>query len=261
MKKPVTISVAIATYNEAEFIGQCLDSVVSWVDQVIVVDGHSSDSTVNIVKKYPKVKIISTTNKPNFHINKQMAIDACTSDWILQLDADEIISSGLALEIKSAINNASLTENGYWLNRANFFLGKFLKKGGQYPDPTLRLYRRGFGHLPCKSVHEQAVVRGSTGHLKNDLLHYADRSFKRYLIRHQRYTNLIAQELFDQKVKLSLSNIFKYLFIKPCYWFLLTYFRHKGFLDGLPGFVFSFFSALRFPIAFIKLYEKYQNRH
>lgn len=261
MKKSVTISVAIATYNEAEFIGQCLDSVVSWVDQIIIVDGQSNDNTVNIAKKYPKVKIISTTNKPIFHINKQMAIDACTSDWILQLDADEFVSSNLAQEIKNTINNLSLLENGYWLNRSNFFLGKFLRKGGQYPDPTLRLYRRGLGKLPCKSVHEQALVQGSTGHLKHDLLHYADRSFKRYLIRHNRYTDLIAQELLDQKVKLSLANFFNYIFLKPIAWFFLTFFRHLGILDGFPGFVFSLFSSLRFPIAYFKLYEKNQNRH
>lgn len=261
MKKKVFISVAIATYNEAEFIGQCLDSIASWVDQIIIVDGQSTDDTVHIAKKYSKVIVVSTTNKPIFHINKQMAIDACTSDWILQLDADEIVSPNLAKEIISTINDPSHHNNGYWINRSNYFLGKFLKKGGQYPDPTLRLYRRGLGKLPCKSVHEQAEVQGSTGHLTNDLLHYADRTFKRYLVRHHRYTDLIAEDLLAQKLKLSFPNYISYIFIKPTHWFFLTFFRHLGILDGFPGFVFSLFSSLRFPIAYFKLYEKYKNRH
>lgn len=261
MKNHSTISVAIATYNEEGFISQCLDSVSDWVDQIIVVDGQSSDKTVSIIKKYKKAKVISTTNKPMFHLNKQMAIDECTSDWVLQLDADEVVGPDLAKEIQQVISDPKTIENGFWLNRANFFLGRFLKKGGQYPDPTLRLYRRGKGKLPCLSVHEQAVVDGQTGHLQQDLLHFADRSFTRYLERHNRYTTLIAQELFDQKIELSITNFFNYFLVQPFFWFILTYFRHKGLIDGFPGFIFSYFSSLRFPIAYTKLYEKYKNRH
>src|SRR3989344_5294181 len=142
-----TLSVVLAVYNEENNLAACLDSIKDIADEIVAVDGSSKDKTVDIAKKFgAKVKV--TTNKPIFHINKQMAIDMATSDWILQLDADERVTPELAKEIKSIVNNQSSIindVNGYWIPRKNWFLGRFLMKGGQYPDYTLRLYRRGRG--------------------------------------------------------------------------------------------------------------------
>ncbi len=248
-----TISVAIATYNEAENIGRCLEAVCSWVDEIVIVDGHSSDDTVKIARKYKNVKVISTDNKPMFHLNKQMAIDACQGDWILQLDADEVVSEILRDEIKKTITDTKY--NGFWIKRKNFFLGRFLTKGGVYPDPTIRLYRRGFGKLPCRDVHEQAEIKGPVSTLNSDLLHYADPNFSRYLLRNDRYTSLIASDLKKAGVKISFSSFLKFFVVKPLSWFFLAYFRHRGYVDAFPGFVFAWYSSLRFPIAFIKLFE------
>lgn len=248
-----TLSLAIATYNEVDNIKRCLDAVSNWVNEIVVVDGHSTDDTVKLIKKYKNAKVISTDNKPMFHLNKQMAIDACTSDWILQLDADEIVTSALKNEILNTIKDTKY--NGFWLKRKNYFLGRFLTKGGVYPDPTLRLYRRGFGYLPCKDVHEQAIVKGPVSTLNEDLLHYADPTFKRYLMRNDRYTSLLAQQLKDNQVKINLLSFINYFTLKPLYWFCLAYFRHKAFVDGFPGFVFAWYSSLRFPLAYIKLFE------
>lgn len=247
------ISIAIATFNEEENIADCLRTVKDWVEEIVVVDGQSQDKTVAVAKKMG-AKVIVTSNKPIFHINKQMAIDACQGDWILQLDADERVTPELRDEILIKIGKTK--NNGFWLPRKNLFLGRYLTKGGQYPDYTLRLYRKGKGHLPCRSVHEQAVVKGKVGHLKNDLLHLADPSFNRYLLRFNRYTSLIADELKEKKVKLDFGNNLDFMFIKPLGWFLSTYFFHKGFVDGFPGFIFSLFSSLRFPVAYIKYWEK-----
>lgn len=181
-----------------------------------------------------------------------MAIDMATSDWILQLDADERISEKLAEEINDAVRNNKF--DGYWIPRKNFFLGRFLTKGGQYPDYTLRLYRKGKGRLPQKSVHEQAIVEGKVGYLKNPLIHMADPTLTRYLKRWDRYTDLMARELGDQKIGLNPIYGLKYLIILPIWWFLLTYIRHKGFVDSWQGFLFSFFSSLRFPVAYIKFF-------
>jgi glycosyltransferase involved in cell wall biosynthesis len=256
-KKNQTISVAIATYNEEKNIARCLDAVHDWVNEVIIVDGESQDKTIEIAKKYSKVKTISTTNKPMFHINKNLAIDACQSDWILQLDADEIVTTELKNEIISLLKKdiKNISENGFWIKRKNYFIGEFLKKGGQYPDPTIRLYKKGKGRLPCKDVHEQAKIEGKIGWLQNDLEHYADTSFSHYLLRHNRYTTLLAQELQDKHIPINLFSFLNYYFFKPVFWFLSTFFRHKGFYDGFPGFVFSFYSALRFPIAYTKYWE------
>jgi len=255
MKKP-KISVAIATFNEEKNIADCLDSIRELADETVVVDGSSTDKTVEIAQKYG-AKVIVTDNPPIFHINKQKAIDACTSEWILQLDADERVTSELGDEILNIVK--SKTEfNGFWIPRRNYFLGRYLTKGGQYPDYTLRLYRKGKGRLPCRSVREQAEVKGKVGFLKNDLLHLADPNFSRYLVRFDRYTSLIVDEMAQSKVKLNLFTVMNYMVFKPLRWFLLTYFRHKGFVDGFPGFVFSLFSGLRFMVAYIKYWEKTQ---
>lgn len=246
----VTISVVLATFNEEKNLKECLESIRQLADEIIVVDGGSTDKTVEIAKKYD-ARVIVTDNPPIFHINKQKAIEASTGDWILQLDADERVTPELAREIKEIINQGNDETMGYWIPRKNWFLGKFLMKGGQYPDYTLRLYRRGRVHLPCKSVHEQARVDGETGYLKKDLIHIADPDFRRYLKRWHRYTDLQALEI-KEKTK----NPINFLMIKPIWWFLLTYIRHKGFMDSWQGFLFSFFSSLRFPVAYLKYLKR-----
>lgn len=108
------------------------------------------------------------------------------------------------------------------------------------------------GDCRKKSVHEQAVVEGSVRYLKTPLLHMSDRHFSRYYIRWGRYTNLIAKEFADQHLGINTITFIKYMLVLPFWWFLLTYIRHKGFMDSWQGFVFSFFSALRFPVGYIK---------
>jgi len=249
-----SLSVAIATHNEAENIKNCLDSIKKLADEIIIYDGQSTDQTVANAKKYKKVKIIFGPNHPLFHLNKQTAIDACTSDWILQLDADEVVTPDLAKEIKQIITNTKF--DGFWIKRKNFFLGKFLTKGGVYPDPTLRLYRRGKGCLPCLDVHEQAAVDGPVGQLQNDLLHYADPTFERFLFRNNRYSTLLATQIQN-------PSFVDYFFLKPLVTFFSLYLRHRGYVDGFPGFIFAFYSALRFPAAYVKHWELIhaKNRH
>lgn len=269
------ISVVLATFNEEKNLPSCLDSIKDWADEIIIVDGSSKDKTIEIAKKFG-AKVLITDNHPIFHINKQKAINMATKDWILQLDADEIVTPELASEIKGILEDyrpvdspdgedsknhkekkiwLSLNDksvNGYWIPRKNWFLGRFLMKGGIYPDYTLRLYKRGKGRLPQKSVHEQTVVEGKVGYLKNPLIHMADKEFSRYWQRLDRYTNLIRDELKSKKTGLNPIEGVKFLFLLPMWWFILTYFFYKGFMDSWQGFVFSFFSSLRFPISYLK---------
>lgn len=253
MKK---ISVVLATFNEEKNLRRCLESVKDLADEIVIADGTSSDRTRDIAKEFNS-KVILTTNKSNFHINKQMAIDKANGDWILQMDADEVVSESLAREIKEKVLSQGKDEdNGYWMPRKNYFLGRFLMKGGQYPDYTLRLYRRGKGRLPMKDVHEQAVVEGQVGYLRNALLHYPYENFGFYLMKWNRYNDFSAQQIKEdlkgKNIFIHLWYFFGYLLIKPAHWFLTTYIRHKGFMDSWQGFVFSFFSALRFPFSYVK---------
>jgi hypothetical protein len=138
----------------------------------------------------------------------------------------------------------------FFIPRLNFFLGKYLRWGGVYPDGVIRLIRAGRAHFPAESVHEQIEVDGRVGWLGNDLTHLADRTFKRYLERNSRYIDLIKDEMQKQKIKKNFLNGVNFFLVKPVGWFFLTQIRHKGILDGWQGIVFSFFSALRFPRAY-----------
>ncbi|NTU72971.1 glycosyltransferase family 2 protein [Candidatus Roizmanbacteria bacterium] len=254
------LSLCLAVYNEINFIHYPLDSAYDFVDEVIIVDGGSTDGTIEKAKSYgSKVKIISTDNLPMFHINKQKALEAATGDWVIQLDADEALSDNLKKEITEIIRNNK--EHGahdkllvaYWLPRKNWFLTRFLTKGGIYPDYTIRMYKRGVAHFPCKSVHENVEIKGEVGYLKNDLLHYADPDFARYLYRWVRYAKMDVAFILERKEKL---NWFSYFIWKPLTWFFLTYFRHRGYVDGFPGFVFALFSALRNWIIYIFVWQE-----
>ena len=251
----------------------------------MVVDGSSKDKTVEIAKSFG-AKVIVTDNPPIFHINKMKAVEASSGEWILQLDADEVVSPKLSEEIKKVIgmsekeleeyqenlprrslflrhqklleerDGAVGTNKGeyvaFFIPRANYFLGRFLKYGGVYPDGVIRLFKKGKAYLPCVSVHEQYVVLGKVGWLQNNLLHFDSPTFGKYIKRNNRYTDLIADEIKEKRKGLNPFFALDYLFLKPIWWFLLTFFRHKGFLDLWQGFVFSFFSSLRFPISYIK---------
>lgn len=249
MKK--TLSVVLATFNEAKNLPRCLESVKNIADEIIIVDGTSTDKTVEIAKSFG-AKVQITDNPPMFHINKQKAIDMATKDWILQLDADESLTPELAEEIEEKINDSENDFSGYWIPRKNWYLGRYLMKGGVYPDYTLRLYKKGKGRLPMKDVHEQAVVEGKVGYIVHPLDHLADPYFGRYLLRFGRYTNLMAKELEEKNTGKDVVTFIKYMFALPFWWFLLIYFRHKGFLDSWQGFVWAFFSAMRFPVAYSK---------
>jgi glycosyltransferase involved in cell wall biosynthesis len=252
-----TLSVVLATFNEERNIARCLDSLKEIADEIIIVDGSSKDKTVEIAKEYGAIVKV-TTNKPNFHINKQMAIDMASKDWILQMDADELVGDELRKEIAEILEKGSDTD-GFWMPRKNWFLGRFLMKGGQYPDYTLRFYKRGKGRLPQKDVHEQTEVDGEVGYLKYPLLHYPYRDFKDYVRKWNNYNKFFAMQIKEMEKErnfmLRFGDFFSYLIFKPIWWFLLTFLRHKGFVDSWQGFVFSLFSGLRFPVSYIKSFN------
>lgn len=251
-----SLSVVYATYNEEANLARSLESIKDLADELIVVDGTSPDRTAGIAKQYG-ARVITTTNKPIFHINKQMAMDEAKGDWTLQMDADEVVDAQMQSDIIRILDTEDMSSvsAGYWLKRKNWFLGTFLKKGGQYPDPVIRFYQTGKAFLPMKSVHEQMEVKGEVGWLDGHLLHYNSPTFSDYLRKANTYTSLTARELNEQNVPLSFGNGWKYFAWLPFITFVKLYFRHKGFVDGVPGFVFALFSGLHFPLAYLKYWE------
>src|SRR3989337_1372213 len=227
-----SLSVVLATRNEEKNIGSCLESVKNLENEMIVVDEESTDKTVEIVKKYG-AKVYVVKHEPIFHKTKQKAIEKASGDWVLQLDADERLSSELANEIKNVIGmtNSEIAEYqklqnlkmpklqrlfkrhqrlveerdgkigkatgeivAFFVPRKNYFLGKPLKYAGVYPDGVIRLFKKGYARLPGKSVHELMQVDGEVAWLFNDLEHHESPTFRRYLERANRYTDLTAKQ-------------------------------------------------------------------
>jgi len=280
--KTQTISVVLATFNEEANIVDCLKSVKGWVDEIIIVDEQSTDKT-KVLAEGLGAKVYSEPHEQIFHITKNKAIAKAKSDWILQLDADERITPEMKKEIISILKGEytgydswisplrkkinkivkifpepkklDKPASAYWLPRKNFFLTRYLKNTGQYPDPVIRLFQKGKATLPAKDVHEQMKVDGVVGWLKADLDHYATPDFSRYLLRENRYSSLQARFYNEQGLKVSFANTINFLFFKPAGTFLSLYFRHRGILDGFPGFVFSLYSGLHHAFSYMKLWE------
>ena len=280
------LSIVLAVYNEEKNLAECLKSVEHIADEIVIVDGGSTDNTVEIAQKFG-ARVIKTTNPPMFHINKQKALEAAKGDWILHLDADERVAPALAKQIQEAVKGYPIeivdakkqnlfirhqqnieardgkigTDKSeitaYFIPRLNFFLGGYLKHGGVYPDGEIRLVKKGKAYFPCKNVHEQMHIDGRVAWLSEDLIHMADPTFSRYLMRANRYTSLTAKEFEKQHIPKFGISVFMYMFVKPFTTFLSLYFRHKGFLDGFPGFVWAVFSGLHFPLAYMKYWENH----
>lgn len=271
------LSVVYATRNEEENIGRSLESVMDIADEVIIVDEYSTDKTVDIAKKYG-AKVFLEQHHEIFHTTKQIALDKAKSEWILQLDADEVVTPELSKEISLVLGGAApivtnrlferhqrLIENrdgkignstgevvGYFIPRKNIFLGKPIIHAGVYPDPAIRLVKKGRAYFPAKSVHEIMQIDGRIGWLASDLYHYDSPTLSRYFLRFNRYTDLQASELKNKNISKSAIGFIQYVIYKPIFTFFNLYLRHLGFIDGARGFLWSFFSALHFPIAYFK---------
>jgi len=283
------ISIVLATRNEEENIAACLESVKKIADEIVVVDEESIDATRKIAKKYG-AKVYKVKHEAIFHKTKQKALDKASGDWILQLDADERVTPGLVREIKGIVKlsdkeirkrrpkdgkkwelfqehqrlveqkQGSLRKEtgeivAFFVPRVNIFLGKPLIHAGVYPDGVIRLVKRGKARFPAKSVHELMEVDGEVAWLFNNLEHHDSPTFERYLGRANRYTDLTARELKHSKTPSNYLYLFYYSFIKPTFVFINLYVRHKGFLDGMRGFVWSLFSGLHYPIAYFKYWQ------
>ena len=278
--KNIKLSVVLATRNEEENIARCLESVKKIADEIIVFDEYSTDNTKAIAESLG-ARVYLEPHHDIFHITKQKAMDMARGEWILQMDADEVVTPELAKYILDVVNNKPIIQNpsldrlfvrhqklieerdgkigndssdvvAYFIPRRNMFLGKPLIHAGVYPDPAIRLVKRGKAWFPAKSVHEIMQIEGKIAWLYNDMEHYDSPTLTRYLMRLNRYTDLQAEDLKIKSVSKGFTGFIQYIFIKPHYTFLNLFIRHKGFLDGVNGFLWSFFSALHFPIAYFK---------
>ena len=247
--KGLSLSVVIITLNEQENLGRTLASV-AWADDVIVVDSGSTDRTREIAESF-RARFFMEPWK-GFAAQKNSALEKATGDWVLSLDADEEVEPALAEEIR-AVLGADPSVAGFWIPRKNFFLGRWIRHGGFYPDAKLRLFRRGAGRFEDRLVHEDVKLDGAAGRLQHHLLHHAYPTLDSYIEHMNRYSSLGAQMAVAKRRRgFSLIDIV----LRPKLTFLYNYVVRGGFLDGREGLLLHAYHATYVSWKYAKAWEQ-----
>jgi glycosyltransferase involved in cell wall biosynthesis len=247
--------------------------------EIIVVDSGSTDRTVEIAKSLGARVFVEEWK--GYAAQKDSAIDKATGDWILSLDADEEVEPDLAAELANheaiiAVNPADRSGNwcltmeqastgsrnldkikgpptGYWISRKNHFLGRWIKHGGFWPDPKLRLFRRGAGTFEDRAVHEDVQLDGPTGSLRGALLHHSYPTLADYLDHMNRYSSLGAEmAVAEGPIPFGAFNIV----LRPIATFVYNYFFRLGFLDGREGLLLHLYHAVYVSWKYAKAWER-----
>ena len=238
MSRP-PLTVTIITLNEEENILRAMQSV-SWSEEILIIDSGSTDRTVEIAKSAAiaaSVRVI-TNPWPGYGQQKNFAQKQATHDWVLNIDADEEVSPELKREIEihlEAVKTGTLDAQGFFFPRKTFYLGKWIKHGGWYPNHLVRMVNRKFATWTEPRVHEGLQVIGKVVGLKHALHHFAFLSIQDQILTNLEFSRLGSEDLKKTGQQPSLRR----LIMKPIGKFLETYLIKRGFLDGLPGFIIS----------------------
>jgi glycosyltransferase involved in cell wall biosynthesis len=223
------ISVVITTYNEAHIIGQCL-AKLAWAAEVLIVDSYSTDSTVAIAKSYGARVLERAYQYPADQ--KNYAIPLATFERILLLDADEILTDSLIIEVIETLNKD--VKNAYSIKRKNYFLGKQVKYSGWQNDVVVRLINRDLHRFKDMRVHESIDIENrNTTQLNACMLHYTYKNTAHFLNKIERYAMYKATDLANKNTKITMFH----LYLKPAMRFVRQYVFKLGFLDGNIGLV------------------------
>ncbi|MCM8783414.1 MAG: glycosyltransferase family 2 protein [Candidatus Omnitrophica bacterium] len=254
MIKKIPLTVVILVKNEEERIRDCILSVKDWVEEIIVVDDESTDRTVEIAQslgaKVLKRKMDIEGKQRNW------AYQQAKNLWVLSLDADERVTEMLRDEI-CKIFAEGLKFNGYTLPRRNFIGDYWLRYGGEYPAPQLKLFRKDKFRFEEVGVHPRAFLEGKCGRLKNDLLHYSYRNFSDYLNKLNNQTTREAEKWMLTGRKMTFGHALWRTLDRFFYRRLL---RKKAYRDGIYGFMVAVFSGLYQLLSYAKYREMLEKR-
>ncbi len=258
MKKNNTLSIIVLVGNEEKLIEACLKSC-KFADENILVMANSTKKVKEIaLKTIPKIKIVETFDEYNKNFSKwrNLGYKIASGDWILYVDADEVVTTDLQKEILQIIN--SETNNSYFvIPRANHFLGKRVRHGNSYPDYVKRLYLRKNFSGYTGVLHEEPIIKGEMGYLKNDLLHFTHRDLSSMLLKTNSWTDMEALALFEAQHP-------------PVYWWrfprmMFTKFWERAikesmWKDGIVGWISIIFEMFDTFIIYAKLWELQQKK-
>jgi glycosyltransferase involved in cell wall biosynthesis len=273
------VSVIIPVRNEARNLPRCLEALRG-IDDIYVIDSQSTDESIEIARTHG-VKAVQFHYQGGWPKKRQWAMETLPLryDWVLLLDADEILTPELAEEIRQAIQDSRF--DGYYISLRISFLGRMLRHG-EASFWKLSLFRRVKGHYECRlkdqdssmadmEVHEHVLVDGSTAKLKNPLIHYNVESLSRYIQKHDQYSNWESRVWLNGKgntdalrpalfgTQAQRRRWLKQRFLEipgsPVLFFLYKYFLRMGFLDGVPGLIYCGFQGIQFFHIKAKIYE------
>ena len=244
-----TLGVALITHNAAARLAECL-AALTFADEIVVIDGGSTDGTADIARAHG-ARVIEQTDWPGFGPQKNRAVAALGTDWVLSIDADEVVSPELAASIR-AVLTASVTAaqcDVYAVDRLSNFCGTWVKHSGWYPDWIPRLFRRGAAHFSDDLVHERLVFEGAAQRLTGKLLHYSYDDLDAVLHKLDAYSGAGAR----QRAAAGQRGSFGKALGRGAWAFLRTYVLRAGFLDGRAGFMIAVFNAETVYYRFLKL--------
>jgi len=244
----VNLSVVVLTKNEEKNIQRCLESVAGWANEIVVVDDESTDRTVDIASRYSDRIIIRKMDIEGRQRN--FAYAQAKNLWVLSLDADEVVTEELKEEIKAVLTKHT-QYNGLTIPRRNFIGDYWVRYGGWYPSPQLKLFRQDKFLYEEVGVHPRAFMDEPCGHLKSDIIHYSYQNIEDFLYKLNNQTTREAQKWFQQNKPMHL-----YRFIwRTIDRFIRTYIGRKGYKDGFIGFVVAFYAGLYQLISYLKYRE------
>ena len=236
------LSAVIITKNEEKRIAATVKAL-QWCDEIVVVDSGSIDNTVDICKQLGCTVYHHTFE--NYGKQKHYAVSLTKNNWVLVVDADEIVTPELAAEIKQILSADTPPYHGYKIKISLVFMGRLLRFGGEYNMSHLRFFNKQHGQYNSDKVHEDVVLDGESPVLKNRMLHYSYENLHDYFEKFNRYTTLAAEKMNNKKPKSKL-----YIFLKFPVTFLQTYFLKGLILDGYPGFMWallgSFYPVIKY---------------
>jgi glycosyltransferase involved in cell wall biosynthesis len=249
----IKLSVVIASFNSQNKIEDCLKSV-SFADEIIVVDGTSSDNTLGIVKRYTS-KIFVRPNNKMLNVNKNFGFSKASGEWVLSLDTDESVTPELKEEIENLKQGENIPINGYWIPRRNIIFGKWMEHTGWYPDLQLRLFKRGKGKFSEEHVHEMVKVQGEVGKLNGHILHYNYDNISQFL---WKLGTIYGPNEAEQLIKKGYIFNWRDSIRFPVKEFLSRFFAREGYKDGFHGLMLSILMGFYHFIIFSYIWEKHQ---
>lgn len=247
MADKLPISVYVLTFNNLRTIERCLKSL-GWADELVIVDSFSTDGTFEVCKRYTDraYQVAWKGHRDQY----QYAADLTTREWIMFVDADEEVPSELVEEIGGMLKSRAEDVDGFFVYRRTYYLGRWIRYGGWYPDGEIRLYRRDKGKWEG-GLHAKIVVGGKVSKLKSRYLHYTYRDISDQIQTIDKYSNIAAQDMAESGKKFSLLK----LLFHPPFRFIKEYLFKFGFRDGLPGLIIIVSTMFYVFIKYAKIWE------